>query len=203
MMLRFIVSLFIYLTPISIAAGSYKASLAQMPIHAESSDEGVFVELVKAIALEWGEEVDIRVYPFIRSMKNVIEDEADFHIPLIKNDLIPEEDLPYLYSTETLLNVNFVLYTTRDIKQDLKKLRVESDRAHIKYFPFPVMPSSNISSSLKMLSLGRIDAYIFADTATDPVLKKLNLTNIRRSLYKTFEEKVIRLIWLCPKRYKA
>ncbi len=36
-----------------------------------------------------------------------------------------------------------------------------------------------------------IDAYIFADTATDPFLRELSYKNITRSLYKVFDVKII------------
>mgnify|MGYP000052291366 CR=1 FL=1 len=185
---------FFVFAPISVFASQYKASLAKLPVHALSKTEGVQVELVKAIEKITGNQITIGVYPFVRSMANVVDERADFHIPLIKNDLTLEEELPYYYSTETIFHVNFVLYTVKGrgvTLNNLSQYKVETDRGHVDYFPFKVNPSNGIIQSLKKLSLGRIDAFIYADTATDPVLKNLGFKNINRSLYKTFEVKIV------------
>jgi len=118
----------------------------------------------------------------------------DFHLPLIKNDLISESDLPFYYSTETQFHVNFVLYSKKGNTVDLNNLAqyiIETDRAHIKYFPFKIIASNSISRSLKKVENGEIDAFIFADFATDPLIKEIGLKNIKRELYKVFESKII------------
>ncbi len=186
--------LFFVLITFNTAAQKLNASLAQMPVHALSKSEGVQVNLVRAISSVSGYDINIDVFPFARSIDNVIKGKADFHIPLIKNDIIPESSLPYYYSTETIFQVNFVLYTRKRSGVNNKNLAnylVETDRAHIDYFPFQISPSNSIENSLKRLSLGMIDAYIFADTATDPLLLELNYKNISRSLYKVFDVKII------------
>jgi polar amino acid transport system substrate-binding protein len=175
-------------------AGDYTASLAKMPIYAESEDQGVLVDLTKAIAEVSGNNISIKVQPFKRSMMNVIRKEVDFHMPLIKNPNIPEKDLEYDHSTETIFHVNFVLYTNKDKPLDLDQLdkyKIETDAAHVQYFPFKTIPSSSIEGSLKKVSSGRIDGFVFADNASDPVIKSLNLTNIHRQLYKRFDVKII------------
>ena len=191
--------LFVVSLSVSAIAQDYKASLAEMPVHAEVAEDGISgiqVALVRAIAEVSGEEIEIGVYPFKRSMDNVIRDNpsADFHIPLIKNEIIPEEELPYYYSTETIFHVNFVLYTQKgsDVKMDnLSQYTIETDAAHVIYFPFETLPSSSIENSLKKVNSGRIDGFLFADTPTDPVLKELGYENIQRRLYKVFEVKII------------
>jgi len=173
----------------------YKVVLADLPVFAESADKGISVELIKAIEDVSGNSFAIKVYPFARSMQNVIKGDADFHFPLIKNDQVPEQNLPYSYSTETIFHVNFVLYTRKDSEVNLSNLSnyvVETDRAHIDYFPFKTTSSSaNLNLTLTKLSKGRIDAFIFADSVVDPVLKKLKINNIQRRLYKSFEVKII------------
>lgn len=169
-------------------------SLARMPVHAPSKTEGIQVELVKALARVSGEEITYDVFPFARSVNNVESGRADFHIPLIRNAVVAENDLKFFYSRETLFHVNFVLYTRKgsDVTIDnLAHCVIASDRAHVEYFPFHVQPSNNIELSLRMLSMGRIDGYIFADTATDPVLKSIHLTNIQRQSYQRFDVKII------------
>ncbi len=171
-----------------------KASLAKMPGYAESVDKGVLVDLVKAIEKILGEKIERFVVPFARSMSNIIEGEVDFHMPLIKLPESKSKKLPYDYSTETIFHVNFVLYSNKKKLLDLnnlKNFKIETDRAHVNYFEFPITPSSGIENSLKKLSVGRIDGFIFADFATDPILKQLKFQNIKRELFKVYDVKII------------
>ena len=178
------------------AGETLTATLAQMPVYAISPTEGVEVKFVQAISKASGIPITIEVNPFPRSMAYVTQEpiRADFHIPLIKNDIISEDKLPYYYSTETIFHVNFVVYSLKgkDINKDnLSQHTVETDAAHVSYFPFKTIPSTSIEQSLNKVSAGRIDAFVFADNATDPVLKKLGLHNIKRSQYKRFDVKII------------
>lgn len=177
-----------------LAVTSVKASLAQLPVAAESSDKGVYVDLLEAIKKETNAAINIQVVPFARSMNNVTAGKADIHIPLIKSLYQKSQDLPFDFSTATLYRVNFVLYTNKDNPISLEQLassKIETDRAHVDYFPFKTIPSSSIEGSLKKLESKRIDGFIFADSVTDPVLKNLNLKNINRQLYDKFEVKII------------
>lgn len=170
------------------------ASLARMPIHAPSHAEGIQVELVKALAKASGTDITYNIFPFARSVNNVETGQADFHLPLIRNTVVADDDLKFFYSRETIFHVNFVLYTRKGsgvTPDNLARHVIATDRAHVDYFPFHVVPSNSIELSLKMLSIGRIDGYIFADSATDPVLKALELRNIQRHFYQRFEVKII------------
>ncbi len=172
----------------------YKASLAQMPVYAESAEKGILVDLVKAIAAESGKTIDYQVVPFARSMDNVIQGRVDFHMPLIQNPLIPEAELNYDHSTATIFHVNFVLYYHKDKPLDRNNLSnyvIETDAAHVRYFPFSAAASTNLESSLRKLDMKRIDGFVFADFASDPIVKAHNLNNIRRELYQVFEVKII------------
>lgn len=191
---NFVILLFSLFFPSVVIAEGYKASIAEMPVHAISETEGIQIDLVRAIEKVVGQHISIGVFPFARSMRNVIQGEADFHTPLIKNDITAEAALPYYYSTETIYDVNFVLYTLKgsDVSvENLSRYKIETDRAHVDYFPFRVTPSDKIESSLRRLSAGRIDGYIFADTPTDRVLRSIGLKNIQRQLYRTFDVKII------------
>lgn len=192
-------SIFLFLLVVSFAAGhsaaaDYKVSLAQMPVYAESLEKGVLVDFTKAIAQESGKAFDVVVVPFARSINNVVTKQADFHMPLIAVPDIDMATLEYDYSTETIFHVNFVLYTKKESGITIDKLpdaRVETDIAHVAYFDFKITGSSNIEQSLLKLNAGRIDAFIFADFATDPLVKKNNLTQIQRDLYKVYDVKII------------
>lgn len=176
------------------AAKEFAASLAQMPVYAESVDKGVLVDLVKAIEKESGTVIKREVVPFARSLDNVVNRRADFHLPLIMAPDLDEAKLGYDHSTETIFHVNFVLYANKNKPLDPAKLasyKLETDRAHTQYFPFAVEPTSSIESSLKKVDAGRIDGFIFADFASDPLVKQLGLKNVHRSLYKVFDVKII------------
>jgi len=184
----------VMLSVITARAADMKASLAQMPVYAESTDKGVLVDLVKAIAKTSGKNIEIQVVPFNRSMHDVMDGKADFHMPLIKAENVDETKLDYAHSTETIFHVNFVLYTNKNKpidKSKLKDYRIETDLAHVAYFDFPVKGSTRLDSSLKKVDAGRIDGFIFADFASDPIVKKEGLKNIHRELYKVFDVKII------------
>lgn len=173
-------------------AADYKASIAQMPGYAESHDKGVLVDLIKAIAAASGKSIEWQVVPFARSMSDVESGKVDFHMPLIKP--IDMSKANFGLSSETIFHVNFVLYTNKAKPLDAGKLssaNVETDTAHVAYFPFGIKPSSSLESSLKKLDLGRIDGFIFADFASDPIVKSNNLSNVKRQLYKRFDVKII------------
>lgn len=173
-------------------AADYKASIAQMPVYAESHDKGVLVDLVKAIAKASGKTIEWQVVPFARSMSDVEAAKVDFHLPLIKP--IDMSKANFGLSTETIFHVNFVLYANKSKPLDPAKLEgasLETDAAHVAYFPFAIKPSSSLEGSLKKVDLGRIDGFIFADTASDPLVKSNNLANIKRQLYKRFDVKII------------
>jgi len=169
-------------------------SLAQMPVYAESLDKGVLVDMSKAISKALGKELNLQVVPFSRSLDNAINGTVAFHAPLIQNPNIAESTLKYKHSTETIFHVNFVLYTKAGsgiTKSTLKGKNIETDAAHVAYFPFPIVASTSLEGSLQKLSAGRIDGFIFADAATDPLVSKLALTNIKRELYHRFDVKII------------
>jgi polar amino acid transport system substrate-binding protein len=172
----------------------YSVTMARMPVYAVSETEGVLVDLVKAMEEVSGNKFDIKLNPFASSVYLVKKGIRDIHLPLIKNDLIKEDDLLFYYSTETQFHVNFVLYSKKGLDIDLNNLskyNIETDRAHIEYFPFKITPSNSIEKSLEKVHDGKIDAFIFADFATDPLLKEKGYKDIKRELYKSFESKMI------------
>ena len=182
------------LSVIPTRAADLKVSLAKMPVYAESVDKGVLVDLVKAMAKTSGKSIEIQVVPFNRSIRDVIEGKADFHMPLIKNEIIDEKELDYAYAKEKISDVNFVLYTNKNKPIDRSKLKdykIETDLAHVSYFDFPIKGSTRIDGSLKKVNAGRIDGFIFADSVSDPIIKKEGLNNIHRELYKVFNSDIV------------
>lgn len=195
--------------PMPSMAKTWRASLAEMPVYAVNHDEGVLPDFIKAMERVSGEEIEFVVVPFARSMNYVQNGRVDFHMPLIQMPF--HEGLPsqmplhqishtetgtdvFDYSTETIFHVNFTLYTKKgsDITpENVKDYIVETDRAHIDYFDFPITPSSSIEGSLKKVNSGRIDAYIFADNAADPIIKRGGLSDLKRQFFKRYDVKII------------
>jgi len=176
------------------AQAQLKASLAQMPMYAESLEKGVLVDMVKAISEASGKKIEIQVVPFKRSMDNVINRKVDFHAPLIVNPQNDEKTLNYDHSTEIIFHVNFCLYTNNAKPIDIKKLKeykIETDAAHVPYFDFPIISSPDLESSLKKVNAGRIDGFIFADQASDPIIANLKLTHVKKALYHVFDVRII------------
>jgi ABC-type amino acid transport substrate-binding protein len=191
---KLLLILILILSPVIMFSEEYTISIARMPVYAVSETEGVLVDLVKAMEEVSGNKFDIKLYPFASSVYLVKKGVRDIHIPLIKNDLVKEEDLPFYYSSETQFHVNFVMYSKKGANIDLNNLskyKIETDRAHIEYFPFKIIPSNSIEKSLEKVHDGKIDAFIFADFATDPFLKEKGYKDIKRELYKSFESKMI------------
>lgn len=177
-----------------VCAKDLKASLARMPIYAESHDKGVLVDLVKAIQRVSGVPIEYQVVPFKRSMSDVVTRKVDFHLPLIKNPNIKESDLDYDNSTASIFHVNFTLYTNKNKPVERNRINdyaIETDAAHVQYFHKNIIPSSSLENSLKKVNIGRIDGFIFADSACDPIIKDLKLKNIKRELYRQYDVKII------------
>ena len=173
-----------------------KASLPLLPPLVVNENSGILVDLVKAIDEVYTQgAISIKVFPFARSIENVVEGNADFHMPFLVNPSIPADKLNFMYSSDIIFRVVFVLYVNRNNNRITAKnageFKIETDRAHVDYFDFPIKPSNSIESSLKKVDMGRIDGFIFAMPETDGTLKKLGLKNIKRLNYQTFDVRII------------
>lgn len=179
------------------------ASLAQIPNLADSPDKGVFVDLVKAIDEIYPGKITIKVYPFARSIENVLQGTADFHIPVPRNPDIDNSKLPYRFVTEKLANVTFVIYSNKDkiitrknINDALAKggkfpYQIEVANGTGALFPFPTTGFIAFAgSSLKKVQSKRIDALICSDDA-DMDVKQLKLKEIHRSFYKYMDDTIM------------
>ncbi len=190
--------MFCLVVPTNIYSQALKASLAIMPLSAEIDKDGdlsgAYINLIYALDRVTKSKTDITLAPFQRSISNLIKKDADFHIPLIRTPQIDEKTLPYTFSTETLFEVAFVLYTHKNKPLDINNLnqyRIATDIAHTKFFPFPVIGKSCLSCTIKMVDKGRIDGFIFAQNETDPFIEQFKLKNIHRQLYKYYDVKIL------------
>lgn len=179
-----------------------KSSLAYLPNILESPEKGVFVDLVKEIDKQYPGKIEIKVFPFPRSLSNIVTGKADFHMPMIRNKLVSDDALPYRYAYEIMGYVCFVIYSNRSNPITLDKLKkaeklnkfpykVETMRGFKDYFPFPVISSSQVTSGLKKVNLGRTDAFIFAQEESDYTIRTLRLKEIHREMYDKFEDVMV------------
>jgi polar amino acid transport system substrate-binding protein len=131
------------------------------------------------------------IYPFKRSLHNLLNGKADAHLPILRSDNVDIESLEYNYSTAKLYQGIFVLYTNKNKERlDINKLEnyiLETDLAHIDLFGFPIQGSTSIENSLRVLNAGRIDGIIYAQFIVDHLVSKHNYTNIRKQLYKAID----------------
>lgn len=199
-LLFFGVILSIFLVSNPVWSEDLNASLAFLPKVSESPTEGVFVDLVKAIDEAYTDgNITIKVYPFNRSLDNVITGKADFHIPFMKNPFVPEEKLPFRYGSVKMGKVVFVIYSHKDkpiTMADIKKAKsagtfsykIEGYKGLEDFYIFPVIGSSGIDQSMQKVVRKRIDACIFAQEEADFVLKTLKLKDLRRDFYYEFDD---------------
>ena len=191
------------LVPGAIRAQDLKASLAYLPKISESPDKGAFVDLVKAIGgVYTSGTIQISVSPMARSIDNVISGGADFHIPMIRNTVVPSSALPYKCSTEALGKVVFVIYSNKAKPITLNMLKAAKDQKPFPYqfesgrgleafFDFPVTPSNAIDQSLKKVDAGRVDGFIWAQEEADYTVRTLGLKNVHRAIYFAFDDIIV------------
>ncbi len=179
-------------------ASEWEASLANMPLSAVLDDEGsmtgAYVDLIIAIDKLAGTQTKINIYPFNRSLHNLVTGQANYHIPLIEIPNKSNDDLPYAFSTETLFEVAFVLYSNKEKPLDirnLEKYQLATDSAHVDFFPFKITGISCLSCGIKMVNAGHLDGFIFAQNEIDPFIRELKLSNIHRQLYRYFNVKIV------------
>lgn len=180
-------------------------SMAYLPGILETPDNGVFIDLIKGLDDVYEGSIQRSVYPFPRSIENVISGKADFHLPMIRNKLVSASSLPYAYSTEKMGYVCFVIYSNKDnpitaekIKQAKSMtpfpLKIETSGGFGDYFDFPTKATIAVDSALKKVNLKRIDAFIFAQEECDHTTRQLKLKNIHRELYDKFDD-----VFIIPK----
>ncbi len=170
---------------------------------AESSTKGVFVDLVKALDKEYKDgKITFSLYPFKRSVRNVVIKKADVHLPFMKSKK-GEETLLKMgleYALERSNRVPFALYYNKDKNsidtktlenftiKDISKYKIETDAAHVIFFDNSLIAASTcLECSIKKLNRGRIDGFIFAAREVDAIIKKLKFKNLDSILIKNFD----------------
>ena len=180
-------------------------SMAHLPGILETPDAGPFIDLVKAIDNVYEGTINRGVFPFPRSIDNVVTGKADFHLPMIRNTLINESSLPYAYSTAKMGDVVFVIYSHKSNPISIEKIsaaksqkpfpyKLETSGGFENYFDFPTRTAMAVDSALNKVNLKRIDGFVFAQEECDHVVKQLKLQNIHRELYNKFDD-----VFIIPK----
>ncbi len=180
------------------------ASLAQLPGLADTPEKGAFVDLVKALDDEYtGGKITIEIYPMARSINNVIEGNADFHIPVFVNPVVPVSKLPFRYISERIGKTSFVLYSNIDKPITVKMIndaiarggkfpyKIETAHGIEGNYNFPLLPAKDIEQSLRKVGAGRIDAMLWAQEEADTVLRELKIKTILRSHMIDFEDTIL------------
>ncbi len=173
-------------------AKKYVISISQMPILAESVDKGIFVELIKEVARDQNIDIQIQLSSFKRSLLSPEKGETDIHLPFIYSQDLYDSHIRY--SSFKLYSVQFSLFTRQGdeiYKNNLKGHSIETDLAHQMVIPEANSFSTCIPCSLKKLSTGRIDAFIYAQGVVQRALEKSAITNIRSEPYKIFEVRAV------------
>lgn len=171
-------------------------SLPVIPPLITEEKTGAIVELVKAMADEYDDgEITLDVFPLARSIENVISGSADCHCPYIKNHNITDSDNMFYYTTEPFGMVIFVLYTNKNVKgltpENVldERFKVEIQPGHKEYLGD--LPESPPEAGLQKVNSGRIDGYIATMSMCDQLIKTLDLKNIKRQKFDSFDTAII------------
>lgn len=178
-------------------AEDMRFSLPESPPLITSQHSGPLVDLIREMEKENhnGHFVVDGPFPFARSINNVVSGVSDVHMPLLWNSEVKAAPQGFIYSSEPVFQVQFVLYVRRpDANQpaltleklNLKAMQIETDRAHTSLFPFPVSPATSIEGALRKVESGRSDGFLFAMRPTDNVLRQLGFKNIQRIPFRKF-----------------
>lgn len=159
---------------------------------ADSSEQGILVELVKAMRPYFrGGELNLLISPFARSLSMVAHGMCDVHMPMLKNPAMGLLDPQLALTDDVLFRVQFVLYSHMDTPEQgsaaLRNMRIETDLAHTRLFPFPVAGSTCLACSLKKVRYGRIDGVIFAAKEMNLLLRREHITGLRMTPYGQFD----------------
>lgn len=90
-------------------------------------------------------------YPFPRSIQNIVKGKKDFHMPLLKNPLLPEDSLPFRYSTASFAEVTFVIYSHKKnpiSRHDLNKVTYKLQQRHLKLLDFSKEETNKMTAVL-------------------------------------------------------
>jgi polar amino acid transport system substrate-binding protein len=181
---------------VAVDAPDLLASAVLLPGLVNSSTDGPFIDLIRAIDDAYPEgRIRIDAYPVARAVANVVDGTADLAFP--EMSLGPDSDakLPYRFSTEPLGRVSFVLYSNTAKPLDRAQILAAAERgqpydivAPPMDWGFPTLQFINFDSTFKRIGAGRIDGLLWAQEEADKVLRELGLKNIRRAHFHDYDD---------------
>lgn len=195
------------------SARDLTASLGLLDGRVNSDGTGIFVDIIKAIDEIYPGKINIEIFPMVRSVENVVQGKADFHMLSLRNPSVPLSELPYQYVSESIFSIPLILYSHKDkiitrkmILNALDKggqfpYTIEVVRGHEKTSRFPVTMAAqgnDPSPSLLKVQNKRVDACLFSQDIGDPAVRKLKLNNIHRELHEEFD-----VVFVIPKGPKG
>jgi polar amino acid transport system substrate-binding protein len=172
-------------------AGNLIAYVAEMPLLAESSERGGFIELIKALDEVYaGGKIEIRIYPFTRAIHGVAHGDADFSLPAAFNPKRIDSDGPVRLSLVSFGKVPMVLYSHKDNVVKVAELGNEALRiiAVPTLWHFPVVRVNSIPQAFELLRKPRVDGILGAQEETDFVLRNAGYKDIHREYYGSFDD---------------
>jgi polar amino acid transport system substrate-binding protein len=196
-------------------AKDLKASIAIIPGHSEIGPDGkprgVLIDLIKAIDEVYTDgNIIIELYPFSRSISNVVTGAADFHIPLAhprNTDFVGLKnfkglyvknlyhELPFVYLSERVTKLYLVLYTNAAKPEltldNIKNYDLAAMAGTNLFYKFKTKEVNSIESGIQMLLKEKIDGYVMEQEAVDAYLKANKITNIRRQLLCITDSSII------------
>jgi polar amino acid transport system substrate-binding protein len=170
--------------------------LSRLPLLSENNEKGLLIDLIKAMDELYTEgDISIELFPSRRALDNIANRDYDFNMPFLRSEHINEADLPFALSTMSIFHPIFVLYTNKNNKdinsRNAGNFKIETEAPVINYFGFKANISAGPESSLRKVDMGRIDGYIMAMAEIDSLLKQLNLNNIKRTYFDTFDAPIV------------
>ena len=198
-------TIILFILVVNLNAKDYIISVGKLPLYSESKDKGILIDVLKAMDEEYKDgKFIIEVYPFGRSINNVITGKADVHFPTIGKNIWGKETDTYekellkqgiMRSSSSLTKTHFALYTnTSKPNIDVSKIedyKIETDIGHTIFFNKNMGGTTCLPCSVEKLSNGRIDGLVFASREIDGMIKKGGFKNIRRQDFKIFGSKFI------------
>jgi len=160
-------------------------------LNEQASSKGIF-KLVNSVISEIENNsgvgtISVKLYPFARSVDNVIKGRADIHFPMLRVKNVSIDELPFTFVSQSLKRAVFVLYTSIDkpiLNMDrLEQYSLSTQRGHQHIFPFVVSENDNVRQGFEKIVRDRADGYIVAQDLGDSYIKKHKLKNIRRTFY--------------------
>lgn len=186
--------------PKAVDAPDLEAHGLLLPGLVDSTSEGTFIDLIKAIDANYAEgNIAIRVYPSARVDANAMQGVSDFIFPVMRLGAEAEAKMPYRFSTESLGRVSFVLYSHRDQPLDRSRLidaAKRGQRFNVQApngdWGFPTQHFIEFAETFRLLDARRIDGFLWAQEEADLVLRRLGLKSIHRTHFQDYED----VLWL-------